>query len=84
MPFPVEELYKSLIWYRNVPIKIQGFILYANLIVIRMINYDDILRIMLITDIPCSDIMSKEASTLQIIRDEYLTKTLKFNKQAKG
>ena len=84
MPFLVEELYKSLIWYHNVPIKIQGFTLYANLIVIRMIDYDIILRIMLVTDTPYGDMMSKEASTLQIIRDEYLIKTSKFDKQAKG
>ena len=49
----------------------------ANLIIIRMIDYDTVLRIMLVTDAPCSDIMLKKASMLQIIRDEYIIKALK-------
>ena len=80
MPFLIEELYKSLIWYHNVPIKIQDFALYANLIVIRMINYDTVLRSTIVIDTPHEDVMSKEASMLQIIRNKYLIKVLKFDK----
>ena len=64
MPFPVEEFYKSLIWYHNVTIKILDFALYANLIVIRIINYDVILRNILVIDVPCGDMMSKEICML--------------------
>ena len=45
MPFPVEELYQSLNWYYNVPLRIQDFALYLDLIVIKMVDYDITLRI---------------------------------------
>ena len=47
------------------------------------VNYDAVLGIVLVTDTLCGDMMSKKASTLQIIRYEYLIKVLKFDKQAK-
>ena len=47
MPFPVEELYKYLILVPYVPIKIYVIALYANLIVIRMIDYDAVLIMLL-------------------------------------
>ena len=58
--------------------------LYVNPIVIRMIDYNTVLRMILVTNTPHDDVISKEVSTLQIIRDEYLIKVLKFDKQAKG
>ena len=57
--------------------------MYANLIVIRMIDYDDVLRIILVIDTSYGDMLSKEARKLQIIGDEYLIKALKFDEQAK-
>ena len=54
--------------------------MYVNLIVMKIIDYDVVLRIILVADIPYGDMMSKEASTTLIIRDEYLIKALKFNK----
>ena len=48
-----------------------------------MIDYDDILIIITDIDTPHGDMMSKEASTLQLIRNKYLIKVLKFDKQAK-
>ena len=47
MPFPVEELYKYLILVPYVPIKMYGLALYAKLIVIRMIDYDAVLIMLL-------------------------------------
>ena len=79
-PFSVEELLKSLIWYHSIPIKIQGLALYANLIVIRMIDYNAVLKFVIVIDILHDDVILKEASTLQIIRDEYRIKVLKFDK----
>ena len=38
----------------------------------------------LIIDTPYDDVMSKEVSMLQIIRNKYLIKVLKFDKHAKG
>ena len=80
MPFPVEELCNYLIWYYNVPIKIQNLALYANLVVIRMIDYNTVLKFVIVIDTTYGDVMSKEASMLQIIRDGYRIKVLKFDK----
>ena len=74
MPFLIEELYKSLIWYLSVPIKIQDFALQSNLIIIRIIDYNIVLKNMLVIDVPCGDMMSKEASMLQFFGDEYLSR----------
>ena len=49
----------------------------------RMVNYDTVLRNILVTDIPYSDMMSKEASMLQILRNEYLNNASKFDKLAR-
>ena len=38
----------------------------------------------LVSDTPHDYLMSKESSMLQIIRNKYLIKVLKFDKQAKG
>ena len=40
---PAGETYESQFWYRNVPITINGQVLYANLIAIEMSDYDAIL-----------------------------------------
>ena len=60
-----------------------GLALYANLIVIRMIDYDAVLIMLLVIDIPCGGMMSNEASMLQILRNEYIINASKFDEPAK-
>ena len=40
---PVEDMYQSTTWYKDVLVKVQDYTMYANLIVIDMIDYDVIL-----------------------------------------
>ena len=46
---PVGDMYRSTTWYKDVPIKVQDYAMYANLIVIDMIDYDIILGIKLLS-----------------------------------
>ena len=38
-------MYQSINWYKNVPVKVQDYAMYANLIVIDMTDFDVILSI---------------------------------------
>ena len=58
--------------------------LYINPIIIRTIDYNAVLRMILDVDTPHDDMMLKKAHTLQIIRNKCLINVLKFVKQAKG
>ena len=40
---PTRDAYQSTTWYKDVPIKVQEYVMYANLIVIDMTDYDVIL-----------------------------------------
>ena len=40
---PTRDAYQSTTWYKDVPIKVQEYVMYANLIVIDMTVYDVIL-----------------------------------------
>ena len=40
---PTRDAYQSTTWYKDVPIKVQDYVMYANLIVIDMTDYDVIL-----------------------------------------
>ena len=40
---PTRDVYQSTTWYKDVPIKVQEYVMYANLIVIDMTDYDVIL-----------------------------------------
>ena len=40
---PTRDMYQSIMWYKNVTVKVQDYMMYSNLIVINMINYDIIL-----------------------------------------
>ena len=42
---PTSNAYQSTTWYKDMPIKVQDYVMYANLIVIDMTNYDVILNI---------------------------------------
>ena len=57
--------------------------LYVNLIVTRIIDYDIVLIMSLVINIPYGCMMSKEASMLQIIRNEYLINASMFDEPAK-
>ena len=40
---PASDMYQSMIWYKDVPVKVQDYVMYVNLIVINMMDYDIIL-----------------------------------------
>ena len=40
---PTRDAYQATTWYKDVPIKVQDYVMYANLIVIDMTDYDVIL-----------------------------------------
>ena len=43
MTTPVGNIYQSTTWYKDVPVKVQDYVMYVNLIVIDMMDYDVIL-----------------------------------------
>ena len=61
---PARDIYQSTTWYKDVPLRVQDYVMYANLIVINMID-DDI-------NSPCSDRLSEEACALPAIEGEVL------------